>query len=351
MMKINYNPKPKIIIDRRKRTIIAETTFGGFLIPKGHPPIRNKFTRNTVYVLDGLIRFVNATVYDEGGTSRTAYTSYGGLNYFYGAGAAHVNMGPTFFVQYGIGYTTPTITDNNLASPDIHLPTNYFDIIEEADSTTILFAARWSPDSNKEYREACLKWLFDTNNNASAMLARIVFPAVLPREAFVNYFEGYTIKFPSTFTKWFIRALFSAVCGHDRRPTRGMTFKAQDGSSYCIQAPRPFAGSPDVMIGSDNTPASPSDHNLKSPIASLANQTQIIEVDTTLQEARIFRYGTYTPSVDTILGEVGLFANINGFAGGSLAGRKTLLSRVALSEPITLTAGNTYTIGIIIKVS
>jgi len=351
MIRINYNPEPKVVVNEKRRTIIAETSLAGFLVPEGHPPIRNKFTRNMAYALDGLIRRSDVTVYDEGGTARTANTSTGHLLYGVGSSSSYYHVGIPLFMQYGIGYTDPTIVDNNLASPDIHLPTNYIDLIEETDSNTIIFAGRWSPDANKEYREAGLKWLFIGYDNVATLLARTIFPPALIREAYVDYFEGYAISLPATFTKWFARALFSASRGHARRPARGMTSTAQDGSKYSIQTPHAFAGTPDVMIGSDNTPPSPSDYDLKSPIASLANQAQVVEIDTALQEARIVRYGTYTPTTDVTLGEIGLFANIYGFVGGTLAGRKTLLARFALSETITLVAGTTYNIGIVIKLS
>jgi hypothetical protein len=59
----------------------------------------------------------------------------------------------------------------------------------------------------------------------------------------------------------------------------------------------------------------------------------------------------YTPSTDVQLGEIGLFANVNGYVGATVAGRRTLLVRVALSDPVTLNAGNTYTLGIVLQFS
>ena len=341
-------PRPRVSIDERRRRILAEVSVGGFFIPKGHPPIKNKFTRNFAYVIDGLIRKASVTVYDEGGTGRTMATSDGSLAW---ATSAANEMQVPVFVQYGIGYTTPTITDNNLASPDLHIPTNYIDVVEEADSTTIVCAGRWSPDASKEYREVGLKLFTDIAANYVTLLARTVFPSALPRSAFTIYFEGYAVKFPSNFTRWFVRALAFCASGLRKRNARGVPCIAQDGSPFSLQVPQAFAGAPDVMIGSNNAPPSPTDYNLKAPIASLANQAQTVEIDTALQEARIVRYGTYTPSTNVTLGEIGLFANLNGFVAGSLAGRKTLLVRVALDTPVTLVPGTTYTLGIVIRLA
>ena len=340
--------KQRVLIDEREKRILAEVQVSGFFLPAGHPPVKNKFTRNMGYIIDGLLRLTDVTVYDEGGTGRTAKTSTGCLLYSINT---YWHQGVPVFMQFGFGTISPTVTDNNLASADILLPTHYIDTIEASDSTMLVYAARWSPDAAKSYTEAGLKWIFDTNYNYATLLARTLFPSALTRSAYAMYFDGYAINLPASFTKWFARALLAACSGHDRRQTRGMPCTAQDGSAYSLQAPRAFAGSPDVMIGSDNTAPSPTDYNLKAPIASLASQAQSVEVDTALQEVRVVRTGTYTPSADTTLGEIGLFANLNGYRGGSAVTPKTLLVRVALSTPVTLKAGTTYTLGIVIKLT
>jgi hypothetical protein len=171
----------------------------------------------------------------------------------------------------------------------------------------------------------------------------------LTRTAFTEYFDGYAVSFPASYTIWFVRALQMALSGNDQRQTRGRLATAADGSRFSIRAPRAFAGTPDVVIGSDNTPPSPTDYNLKAPIASLTSQAQTVEVDTTLQEVRVVRTGTYTPTTNVTLGEIGLFVNLNAFAAGSLTTKKTMLVRAALDTPVTLSAGTTYTLGIVIR--
>jgi hypothetical protein len=336
----------RILVGRKR--IIAEVPVRGFFKLDGGLLIRNKFTRNMGYIIDGLLRLVNATVYDEGGASRTASTSTGSLLQ---SAATSYEQGPLIFAQFGTGTTTPTVNDNNLASPSLILPTSYIDIIEDTSSTNLLIVARYSPPSLLNATEMGLKLFVDTSGNYATLLSRTVFPSAVSRSAYTPYFDGYQLTFPAEFTRWFVRALFCSMVGHRRRPTSCLNAKMPDGSDYAIQSPNVFAGSPDVAIGTDNTPASPTFANLRSPIASLSTQTQIVEVDTALNEVRIVRTGIYTPATTTQLGEIGLFANINGFVGATVAARRTLLVRVALSDPVTLNAGTTYTLGIVLKFS
>jgi hypothetical protein len=339
-------PESSVYIDERRKLILADVSARGYFVLDGGLIVRNKFTRNMGYIIDGLLRLADVTVYDEGGTGRTAKTSTGGLLY---SATSGYYMGQPAFFQFGTGSTSPTVTDNNLATADINVPTHYIDTVETSTSTTLVVAARWAPDASKNYAEAGLKWMSDFYNNYATLLARTVFPSYLSRSAYTEYFDGYAISFPASYTVWFIRALQMALSGNDRRQTRGRPAVAIDGTNFSIQAPRAFAGTPDVVIGSDNTPPSPTDYNLKAPIASLSSQSQSVEVDTTLQEVRVVRTGTYTPSTNVTLGEIGLFCNLNAYVAGSLTTKKTMLVRVALSTPVTLSPGTTYTLGIVIR--
>jgi hypothetical protein len=339
-------PESSVYIDERRKLILAEVPLRGHFVLDGGLIVRNKFTRNMGYILDGLIRLADVTVYDEGGTGRTAKTSTGGLLYSYNSSNY---IGQPAFLQFGTGSTSPTVTDNNLATADILAPTHYIDTVETSTSTTLVVAARWAPDASKNYAEAGLKWISDFSLNNVHLLARTVFPSYLSRSAYTEYFDGYAISFPASYTVWFIRALQMALSGHDVRQTRGRPATATDGSSFSMRAPRAFAGTPDVVIGSDNSSPSPTDYNLKSPIASLSSQSQSVEVDTTLQEVRVVRTGTYTPTTNVTLGEIGLFCNLNAYAAGSATTKKTMLVRVALSTPVTLSPGTTYTLGIVIR--
>jgi hypothetical protein len=229
------------------------------------------------------------------------------------------------------------------------LPTSYIDVDEDTSNTSILIASRYSLSSLVNVTEVGLKLLIDTSANYATLLSRAVLPSAVSRSPYVIYFDGYQLTFPAEFTRWFVRALYCAMVGHRKRTTICLPAKAFNGLDYSIQNGVTFAGSPDVVIGSDNTPTSPTDTNLRSPIASLSSQSQTVEVDTSLNEVRVVRTGTYTPATTVTLGEIGLFANINGYVGATVAGRRTLLVRVALPTPVTLNAGTTYTLGIVLK--
>jgi hypothetical protein len=339
-------PESRVIVDERRKLILADVPLRGYFVFNGDTIVKNKFTRNMGFIIDGLLRLADVSVFDEGGTSRTARTSTGGLLY---SNTSGLFIGQPAFLQFGTGTTSPRVTDNNLATVDINAPTHYIDTVESSTSTQLVVAARWAPDADKSYTEAGLKWISDSSGNYATLLARTVFSAYLSRSAYTEYFDGYAISFPASYTVWFIRALQMALSGHDQRQTRGRPAVATDGSSFSIRAPRAFAGTPDVMIGSDNSPPSPTDYNLKSPIASLSSQSQSVEVDTTVQEVRVVRTGTYTPSTSVTLGEIGLFCNLSGYVAGSTVTRRTMLVRVALSTPVTLSAGTTYTLGIVIR--
>ena len=331
-----------------RKAIVAEVPVKGFYVLDDGLLIRNKFTRNMGYIIDGLLRLASVSVFDEGGTSRTANTGDGGLirslNTSY-------EQGPTVFLQLGTGTVSPTVNDNNLASPSAMLPTSYIDVDEDTSNTSILIASRYGLSSLVNVAEIGLKLLIDVYYNYATLLSRAVLPSAVSRSPYAIYFDGYQLTFPAEFTRWFVRALYCAMVGHRRRATICLPAKASDGSDYSIQNGATFAGSPDVVIGSDNTPTSPTNTNLRSPIASLSSQSQAVEVDTSLNEVRVVRTGIYTPVTTVTLGEIGLFANINGYVGATVAGRRTLLVRVALPTPVTLNAGTTYTLGIVLKFS
>jgi len=327
-----------------RRTLLFEAPVRGFFLLDGRRPVGNRFNRNMGYVIDGLLRLADASLYDTGGTARSVRTSVGGLcldtSYDY-------YLGVPAFMRYGFGTAAPSVTDVNLASPDLLQAVHYIDTVEAATSTQLVLANRWAPDGDKSYMEAGL-FLHRLNAGFMFLLARTVFAAALARSGYTEYFDGYALSLSASYTRWFARALAATLSGQDRTQARFRPFTATDGLAYVLQAPRSFAGSPDVMIGSDNTPPSPTDTNLKAPIASLASQAQSVEVDTTLQQVRVVRTGTYTPTANVTLGEIGLFANLNGYRAGALAGRKTLLVRVALETPVTLYANTTYTLGIVL---
>jgi hypothetical protein len=335
------------VVDRGRNRILAIADVKGHFIIHGYGLVRNKFTRNMGYIIDGLLRRADVGVYDQGGTGRGARTGGGGLTYH--TDCSSCDSGPPFFIVFGVSTTTPTVTDNNLASLTDWLNISIFDVVEETSQTSLVLAGRWAPTSSKTLYEVGL--LLETSNqyHYRTLLARTVISGGVSKSAFTLYLDGYRLTFPSTFTKWFVRALFSCMMG--LRCVQWMSLPVRDvtGAWFTTRSADTFAGSPDVMIGSDNSPASPDQYNLLSPITSLASQAQAVEVDTTLQEVRVVRYGTYTPSSNVTLGEVGLFTNLYVYDGTTVVSKKVLVSRVPLDTPVTLSAGTTYTIGIVLR--
>jgi hypothetical protein len=129
----------RVLVDKRRNRVLAVADVKGYFSIRGYGLVRNKFTRNIGFIVDGLLRRADVTVYDQGGTGRTAGTSNGGLSYSPGSSN---DMGPQFFVVFGTSTTTPTVTDNNLGSLSDWLYTNVFDVVDEADQTSLVLAGR-----------------------------------------------------------------------------------------------------------------------------------------------------------------------------------------------------------------
>jgi hypothetical protein len=213
----------------------------------------------------------------------------------------------------------------------------------------LVLAGRWAPTVSKTLYEVGLLWETDTANHYRTLLARTVVSGGISKSPFTIYLDGYRLTFPATFTKWFVRALFSAMMGFYCVRWMSLPVKDTTGVWFSTRSADTFAGSPDVMIGSDNSSASPDQYSLLSPIASLSSQSQSVEVDTSLQEVRVVRTGTYTPLASVTLGEVGLFANLNVYSDTSVVSKKVMVARVPLGTPVTLSPGTTYTIGIVLR--
>jgi hypothetical protein len=225
-------------------------------------------------------------------------------------------------------------------------------LVEETLKTSLITFHRYSfPPPDRAVGEVGLYFLGHYYDSSSGLyyfytylVARAIIDPAITKYANTLYEEGWQIDFPSNYTRWFLRTLFESTYRF------GGSFGALvidiNGSIYAIRQASPWAGSPDLMIGSDNTPPSPTDYALKSPIGSLSSQAQAVEIDTTLQECRVVRTGTYTPTTNVTLGEVALFVNVYD-AGGTA--RKIMVARGVWDTPVTLVAGTTYTIGIALR--
>lgn len=332
-----------LIVRDGGRTLIAEVKAKGYFILDDRW-YENTFTRNMGFMVDGLLRRANVTVYTETGSTVTAVTGSGGL---LRSNTSDYNMGCVLYLHWGTGTRATLVTDNDLVAPDGagRAPVNYWTTVEEDTRTLLLLASRWTPDGNKLYNEVGVKWVTHTSAYTT-LLARSALPSSESRTAYNEYFDGYALSFPASFTRWFVKALWAASTGNYSYLSRGCVITATDGSIAVVQTGDTFAGNPDVMIGTDNSAPSPTHYNLLSPIASLGSQSQTVEVDTSLNQVRVVRTGSYTPSTDTVLGELGLFCNVNAYVGGSLVTRRIMVCRAVVTPPVTLKAGTTYTLGI-----
>ena len=178
----------------------------------------------------------------------------------------------------------------------------------------------------------------------SFLLARAILDPVIDKPAMTLHEDGWEIVFPANYPYWFLRVLMNTCYGVDSG--LGDLIRAIDGVYYVVRQHSPWAGSPDVMIGRDNSSPLPTDYHLKNPIGSLASQAHTVEIDTALQECRIVRTGTYTPTTTETLGEVALYCNVTDTGGTA---RKIMIARGIWDPPVTLEAGVTYTIGIALK--
>jgi hypothetical protein len=198
---------------------------------------------------------------------------------------------------------------------------------------------------NKAVGEAGLYANFSvTGYQIYFLLARAIIVPPEEKVAMTVYRDGWRVTFPSNYTRHFLRAwYFEAEVGAD---AWGRIIKDITGADFLVREGLSFAGSPDIMIGRDNTAPSVTDYHLKNPIGSLSSQSHSVEIDTTLQECRIVRTGTYTPSVNETLGEVALYTNVYDQAGTS---HKIMIARGVWDTPLTLVAGTPYTIGIVLR--
>jgi hypothetical protein len=336
----------KVLIDKKNNRILVVADAKGFFSIHDYGLVKNKFTRNFGYIIDGLLRRANVSVYDMGGTSRTAYVSYGGLAR---SGEAGYDIGVPFYIIFGYGTTAPTITDNNLVSLTDWLNVSIYDIVELSNETSIVLAGRWASTVSKTLSEVGLLYEFFLSSHYKTLLARTVVTGGISKTALTTYLDGYKLTFPATFSRWFIRALFACMIGLYCVQWMCLPVRDTTGAWFVVRNADTFAGSPDARIGRDNTPASPDHYNLLDPIGSLSSQSQTVEVDTVNQEVRVVRTGTYTPSTTETLGEIGLFATLNVYSDTTVVTKTFLIARVPLDTKVTLYPSTTYTLGIVLR--
>jgi hypothetical protein len=301
--------------------------------------IKNKGYRNLAYLLNIMITGTSQNLINKDGTTYTVDTS----KVISGTVSVRHYEG-----QWGLNYGSSTnphdVSRYELYSRHWSTGPSGLAWLEELDTETRIQTYHiyaFAPPS-KSCGEVGLYWLV---SNICFLLARVILDPPINKDANTMFTEGWRITFPSNYTRWFLRCFYLGHYGLSG--DHGRIVRAIDGSYYIIrELASIYAGSTDVMIGRDNTSPTPLDYALKDPIGSLSSQSQSVELDTTLQECRIVRTGTYTPSVNETLGEVGLFANFTDVSGTN---RKVMIARGVWDTPLTLISGTPYTIGIVLR--
>jgi hypothetical protein len=301
--------------------------------------IKNKGYRNLAYLLNMIITGTSQTFIDIGGTSRSL-----SINKELSVSANERHYEGLWALNYGSSTNPHDVSRYELYSRHWTKGPSGLAWLEELDTETRLQTYHiyaFAPPS-KSCGEVGLYYLV---GDIYHLLARVILDPPINKEANTMFTEGWRITFPSNYTRWFLRCFYLGHAYHSS--DHGRIVKAIDGTDYIIrELASIYAGSTDVMIGRDNTAPTPLDYALKNPIGSLSSQSQGVEIDTTLQECRIVRTGTYTPSVNETLGEVGLFANFTDVSGTA---RKVMIARGVWDTPLTLISGTPYTIGIVLR--
>jgi hypothetical protein len=331
-MKWNHHKPLMLELEPIKGFFIPECSLNELKSPKRREylfKIPNKGYKNFAYALNASLTNSNQTLIDINGSSQTWTPNRFSLTRL-NLGSSSSPHDVTRYELYSRYFTSG--------------PFGMHWLVEETTKTSLITFYRYSfmpPD--RAIGEVGL-YFADAFTAYTYLVARAIIDPAITKYANTLYEEGWQIDFPSNYTMWFLRLYFEPL--QYMGGAFGSLVRAIDGALYAIRQGAIWAGSPDVMIGSDNTPPSPTDYALKSPIASLSSQSQSVEIDTTLQECRVVRTGTYTPSTVVTLGEVALFVNVYDVGG---VARKIMVARGVWDTPVTLIANTTYTIGIALR--
>jgi hypothetical protein len=305
--------------------------------------IKNKGYRNLAYWLNSFILNAEQTLLKTDGASIAVLRKYTTAS-----GTYYRSMNPySYGFNFGASTSPHDVSRYELYSRWFADPIGAIAWLEELDTETRLqtYEEYSFVAPNKAIGEAGLYADFNIGGwRGYFLLARAIIEPVGEKVAMTVYKDGWRVTFPSNYTRHFLRAwYFHFEQGPD---AWGRIIKDITGADFIVREISSFAGSPDVMIGRDNTAPSVTDYHLKDPIGSLSSQSHSVEIDTTLQECRIVRTGTYTPSVNETLGEVALYTNVYDQAGTS---HKIMIARGVWDTPLTLVAGTPYTIGIVLR--
>jgi len=333
-----------LAITKPSEILLELEPVGGYFKPNINRPepklvFKNKPVSNFGKLLHILYTASSQSLKNTDGYTYTADAGWG-INYSMTFTTSNI---PPTLINFGIDASTPTLSDYELKSriTDRGAPAFILPPIYESDKTRLRFYSRRILPLTYNVKEVGLYIVIIDRY----MIARAVIPDGLLRNEFTQYEDGYEIVLPSNYTRSFANLLWKHFSG-DTSSLYGDIVTNINGSKYVI---RRGVTTPDVRIGSDNTPPSPSDYYLKgTDLGSLSNQATAYEEDTTLQEIRSIRYGTITPTSNITVGEIALTIGVYDHTNTV---RRIMIARGVWIPAITLQANTTYTLGIVLKLS
>ena len=307
--------------------------------------IENKLTANWLNVLASLLTNKSYTVTQQDNTTVGTNNDY----YLHDPNSANSGMmSLIWLILYGSSPNSPTISDYNLTSPLFE--TNVVGVyeVESSSGAGIVFYNQFMLQSSQTIYEMGLFFGNNLSSNEAILISHLVFSngLTIPNNTWIQH--GYQLFFPLPFTIWLVRDIFSNA------------FKVWEGNYTSGKLPNshPFVLLTDITgatflpgqtgqiqgvsleIGTGTTPATPQDYQLGSPLGSLSGITINININTTTNAGYLTISGTYVPSSNVTVGEIGLYGTIYDTSNTL---HTVLFLHYVFSTPISLTSGTSYT--------
>jgi len=354
-----------VLVSKPTEILLEVEPLKGYYIPNIDKPepkmiFRNKPYANMGRLLHAILSATNQSLIDVGGSSFTvapdcSYT----LSYGCASGVTlYIVFAPTapLVINFGLQADPHDITRSELYNRLDSVGAGAMAFLELGETYSRINAyTRYTVYTQLSVSEVGLYLRLAGGHayNVSKLflLARSILAPSVERYPGVVYEDGYQIEFPSNVTRNFVELLYASLTAPPNSATSrlGYLIRARDGNYYTARVTGTRADTPDLKIGDNNTPPTPTDYNLKGTVyGSLSNQSSSLEIDTTNQVIRIVRTGTYTPSSDVVLGEIGWTLSVYDYTGTK---RETLMVRGVYDPPIILNAGTTYTMGLVLRLS
>jgi len=342
-----------VLISKPTEILLEVEPLKGYYIPNVNKPeprmmFKNKPYRNLGAILDGLLGYRDATVYGTGGSSGTFKVS----SRIWSLPSASF-ISDYMMLNFGLRADPDDITRYELYQRIDDWGVETLPFLEFGDNysrlkmyTRYVFYTQLSVSEVGLYHQVTYG-----DGGYNLLLARTIIAPSVERYPATIYEDGYQIEFPANVTRNFLELLYITLIGTPSLSGTylGYLIRASDGNYYTARRKGQLIDTPNLKIGDNNTPPTPTNYNLKGTVyGSLSNQAQDFQVDTAKQEMRIVRTGTFTPSSDVVLGEIGWFLNVYDYTGTK---RECLMIRGVYDPPITLQANTTYTMGLVLKLS